>query len=268
MTGTDRRPVSERSRPVPDGSWKPPPRGLPAPRSGPTTFPQHQSGRLPPQTCKGPPASRICFMSRRTERVSPLFAADLGGSGGGRAKPAIFGTRVLHGKEWARLVLGAGCTDGEGDPASALGPGFTATQRGRRPCPEPLAGGQSPGRRCGPRRRAFAAGTLPPVPARATMARRPPPKHSGPGRGDNAPTSETPSPAEGPAFFLAFGPFGEGVKCPACGCQQRRGAARPGRHQDEGQDGKQLGRASAGGRTRGRAGWAAWLAGGGHSRPG
>lgn len=158
--------------------------------------------------------------------------------------------------------------DGEGDPASALGPGFTATQRGRRPCPEPLAGGQSPGRRCGPRRRAFAAGTLPPVPARATMARRPPPKHSGPGRGDNAPTSETPSSAEGPAFFLAFGPFGEGVKCPACGCQQRRGAARPGRHQDEGQDGKQLGRASAGGRTRGRAGWAAWLAGGGHSRPG
>lgn len=116
MTGTDRRPASERSRPVPDGSWKPPPRGRPAPRSGPTTFPQHQSGRLPPQTCKGPPASRICFMSRRTERVSPLFAADLGGSGGGRAKPAIFGTRVLHGKEWVWLVLGAGCTMGKATP--------------------------------------------------------------------------------------------------------------------------------------------------------
>lgn len=78
--------------------------------------PLRQSSRLPPQTCKGPPASRICFMSRRTKRVSPLFAADLGGSGGGRAKPAIFRTRVLHGKEWARLVLGAGCTMGKATP--------------------------------------------------------------------------------------------------------------------------------------------------------
>lgn len=215
MTGTDRRPASERSRPVPDGSWKPPPRGPPAPRSGPTTFPlcvrAAASLRRP---AKDPQLLAFASQLKNRKSLAP-FCRRLG-----RVRWRPREAWNLRNSCFARKRVGAArpwswLHDGEGDPASALGPGFTATRRGRRPCPEPLAGGQSPGRRSGSQLRAFAAGTLPPVPARATMARRPPPKHSGPGRGDNAPTSETPSPAEGPASFLAFGPFGEGVKCPA-----------------------------------------------------